>query len=92
MAGHIREKFEVYHTENPKVYALFVHFAKEARSSNKKVYSSKSIFERIRWHIDIETVGDCFKLNNNYTAYYARKMMDEYPEFTGFFRVRELQG
>jgi len=29
-----------------------------------------------------------FKLNNNYRAFYARKIMAEVPELAGFFEVR----
>ena len=91
MAKHIEEKFEVYHEQNPQVYGLFIKFTKQAKQSGIKNYSSKSVFERMRWHVDIETVGEVFKLNNNYTAYYARKMMQDYPEFSDFFRIRELK-
>ena len=91
MAKHIERKFYEYHKDNPKVYDLFVGFAKEVKAANRDTYSANSIFERIRWHVDIETVGEVFKLNNNYRAYYARKMMNEYPEFKTFFRLRELQ-
>ena len=91
MAKHLKIKFQEYHMDNLAVYDLFVGFAKEVKSAGWGTYSSKSIFERIRWHVDIETAGDSFKLNNNYTAYYARKMMSEYPDFKDFVRVRELQ-
>ena len=91
MAEHLKLKFKEYHKNNPAVYDLFIGFANEVKSSGRDTYSAKSIFERIRWHVDIETVGEVFKLNNNYTAYYARKMMNEYPEFKTFFRLRELQ-
>ena len=91
MSKHIERKFEVYHLENPHVYDLFIKFATQAKESGRKQYSSKSIFERLRWHVDIETVGEMFKLNNNYTAYYARKIMQDRPEFSNFFRIRELK-
>ena len=91
MAKHIEEKFETYHVENPHVYDLFIRFAKEAKSTGRRTFSAKAIFERIRWHVDVETTGDQFKVNNNYPAYYARKMMEDYPEFDGFFKIRKLQ-
>jgi len=91
MTKHLKEKFKEYDEENPKVYNLFVRFAKEVKSTGRRVYSAKAIFERIRWFVEVETTGDIFKVNNNYPAHYARKMMDEYPDFEGFFRVRRLQ-
>ena len=91
MTKHLEEKFDVYDKENPHIYLLFVKFTKEAKGSGRCSYSSNAIFERIRWFVDVETSGDTFKINNNYRPYYARKMMQDYPEFSGFFRTRELQ-
>ena len=91
MTKHLEEKFDIYDKENPHVYLLFIKFAREAECSGRSNYSSNAIFERIRWFVDVETSGDTFKINNNYRPYYARKMMQDYPEFGGFFRTRELQ-
>ena len=54
-----------------------------------KITRAKGIFEIIRWHTGVTGTGN-YKLCNNYTPDYARKMMSAYPEFDGFFRVREL--
>lgn len=91
MAKHIEDSFQTYHSQNPHVYNLFVRFANEAKATGRKTFSAYAIFERIRWHVDVETTGDQFKVNNNYRPYYARKMMQDYPEFEGFFNIRELQ-
>jgi len=48
------------------------------------------VFERIRWHTDVETRGDTpFKLSNNHRAYYARFFMHNHPEYQGFFKTKE---
>ena len=91
MAKHIEDKFKTYDEENPRIYELFVKFAKEAKLSGRVKFSSYAIFERIRWFVDVETVGDTFKVNNNYRPYYARKMMQEFPDFESFFHTRVLQ-
>lgn len=91
MTKVLEEKFETYHKENPRVYELFVRFAKEALNSGYKTFSANAIFERIRWYVSVETVGDSFKLNNNYRPYYARKLMLDQSEFEGFFNTRSLQ-
>jgi hypothetical protein len=82
--------FEKYDEENPQIWEAFKKFSLQARAKRFKNYSAKGIFEIIRWHTDTEG-NDHFKLNNNYHADYARKMMKEHPEFEGFFRVRELK-
>lgn len=84
----LQEKFEIYHAENPHVYVLFRKYAKMAKDRGYTRFSSKAIFERLRWHYAMETQGDEFKLNNNYTAFYARELSKE-PEFNGFFELRE---
>lgn len=52
--------------------------------------NAKGIFERIRWHTDKPNHEgkSTFKLNNNYTAIYARMFHACYPEHAGFFRTR----
>lgn len=82
--------FKNYDQENPQIYEGFVKFAKEAKMRGFKNYSAYSIFELMRWHTGIEGKGE-FKLSNNYRPDYARKMMAEYPEFEGFFRIKELK-
>lgn len=84
------EKFLKFHEEKPQVYKLFIKFALEAFRAGHEGYSAKTIFEVIRWHSDIEIrPNESFKLNNNYTAYYARMAMKDYPGLSGFFETRE---
>jgi len=88
----IQERFEEYHHENPRVFELVVRFARQARDAGHATYGIKSIWERVRWHMSIETQDpDGWKLNNNYTSRYARLVMDECPDLDGFFNTRELQ-
>lgn len=89
-ADQILREFRKFHEANPRVWELFKKFSIEASNSGRSHYSAKAIFERIRWHIEIETKGSDLKLNNNYTAYYARLFHLDQPELDGFFRVRKL--
>jgi hypothetical protein len=91
MTKRLQDRFEVYHKENPRVYELFVKFAKEVKAAGFKNFSANAIFERIRWYVSVETVGDKFKVNDNYRPYYARKMMQDFPEFEGFLNIRKLK-
>jgi len=88
-ADKIREEFERFHADNPMVWDLFQRFSLEVVESGRKHYSASAIFERIRWHVEIETTGE-FKLCNNYRAYYARLFHQHHPNLAGFFRNREL--
>jgi hypothetical protein len=87
-----RHKFEQFHRDNPRVYELIARFIGEIREKGFRHYSINSIFERIRWHVDIETrAEDPFKLNNNYRSHYVRKIEQDFPHLKGFFATRTLQ-
>jgi hypothetical protein len=77
-----------FHKSNPRVYELFRGYAFQLIKKGFSNYSSKSIFERIRWHSDVETTEDKFKLNNNHTAYYSRLFAVHFPKYKNFFRIR----
>lgn len=82
--------FQTYDEENPQIWEEFKKRSFQAKKRGFKNYSANGIFEIIRWHSSTGS-DDVFKLNNIYRADYARKMMREFPEFEGFFRVRELK-
>jgi hypothetical protein len=82
--------FNKYDQENPQIWQLFKKYTFEAKEKGFKNYSAKGIFEIIRWHTAANG-NDSFKVNNNYTADYARKMMKYNPVLNGFFRLREMK-
>ncbi len=77
--------------KHPKVKGLFALFTREIIARGFRHYSASAIFERIRWETDQADVSgkSMFKLNNNYSPWFARKFMKENPQFDGFFRTRE---
>lgn len=86
----IQSRFEQFHHDNPHVFQMFVAYARQAKKRGYDRFSAKAIFERLRWYFSFETQSeDEFKLNNSFTALYARKAIAEYPEFDGFFQLRE---
>ncbi len=84
-------KFEKFHKENPHVYELFNWFTLELIRAGVKHSGSEMVLGRIRWETTINTTGDRFKINQNYAAYYARKFMEDFPEYAGFFRTRKTR-
>ncbi|WP_316201030.1 MULTISPECIES: hypothetical protein [unclassified Bradyrhizobium] len=87
----IEERFWAFHESNPKVYQLFDRFTKQVISRGHTRFSSDAILHRIRWETNVETHGDKFKINDHYSAYYARMWMDLNPDHDGFFATRELR-
>ena len=78
-----------FHAANPQVYAMFRRFTLQTIDAGRSHYSARAIFHRMRWHTGVETKGDEWKLNNNYSRYYARLFMREHPQHDAFFETRE---
>lgn len=88
----IQERFDEFLRKHPDVYALFKRFAFELLRAGRTHYGSKGIAERIRWHYATSSGGGGdFKLNNVFTSRLSRKLIEEHPEFRGFFELRRLQ-
>lgn len=83
-----QERFEAFHEANPHVYRALRLLALRLRRSGRRHYGMKGLFEVLRFDRALRTDGDEFKLNNNYTAAYARKLMADEPELDGFFETR----
>lgn len=99
VAKTIKDQFIDFHTANPDVYQLFERFTNEALDAGLTKIGAKFVWERIRWEILIGTTraGFCvatrrnLKLNNNFTAWYARLYMAKNPSRIGCFERRELK-
>lgn len=91
MSDKIKHKWWDFHKRNPHIYDLFCRFTWDVINAGHTHYSAKGVFERIRWHTDVETHGETFKLSNNYTPYYARLFMHHNKQHEGFFRTKELK-
>jgi hypothetical protein len=87
----MREQTAAFHKQHPEVWNMFVKFTFQMIDRGYKNYSAQhGIFARIRWEHDSGGDGvTVFKLNNNYSAFYARRFMKMYPEHEGFFRTRK---
>ena len=83
----IRE-FEAFHAANPEVYHLFKRFAYDAIRRHHQHFSSDMVLHRVRWETGVVTTGNLYKINNNYSAFYARLFMLQHPAHQGFFRCR----
>lgn len=87
-ADQIQIAFENFHHANPSVWQFFKSYTFDVVNSGRKHYSADAICHRIRWYKSIEEGDGEFKINNNFTAYYARMFDEEFPKHKGFFRNR----
>lgn len=85
----IAARFDSFHALNPHVYVAIVSLARELRRQGWAKAGMKQIFEQLRWRFAVATRGDAWRMNNNYTAHYARLVMSREPDLAGFFETRE---
>lgn len=89
----IEAQFQAFHAANPHVYAALVREGRQLLARGHRKLGMKMLYERLRWQVYMETTDDAhdFKLPNNYTAYYARLLMQQEPDFAGVFSLAELR-
>lgn len=86
-----REKFEQFHADNPQIYDKLVEMARLVKSRGLKC-SIYLLIERVRWFFLYETQGEQakdFKINNNFSPFYARRIMAENRDLAGMFEIRD---
>jgi hypothetical protein len=86
MTKYTDENFNEFDNAHPEIYEGFKRFALKAMAVRKH-YSSRAVFHALRWETIIDSGGE-FKINNNWSPFYARKFMKESPSHEGFFRSR----
>lgn len=89
--GSIDDRFAEFHQTNPCVYEAAKDMALKLKRSGRTRWSVKAIFEVLRYSHAIRTQSDDFKLNNDFTARYARLLMQNEPELKDFFELREIK-
>lgn len=82
--------FQQYDQEHPEIYAVYKNVAEEFIKKGAIKIGSKRIIEEIRWHKLVKT-NEYFKVSNNYTAYYARKFVNDHPHYAGIFNFKPLR-
>ena len=89
----IKEQFEHFDQTHPEIYEEFRNIARDLLRRGRGHYGSKAILEVIRYHriLSSQDENEPFKINNNYSSRYARKLMDEDERFRDFFELRELR-
>jgi hypothetical protein len=86
----IEREFKDFHADHPEVYTQLVKLARTWQANGSAKLGIATLFEVLRWnsHLNPEHTGG-YKLNNNYRALYARRIMEHEPDLYGLFEVRE---
>lgn len=86
----IGERFLLFHERNPHVADALEALAAAWLARHNRV-GMKALFERLRWESGIATDGDAYRLNNSYTALYARLLIRRRPEWADRIETRVLR-
>lgn len=72
------------------VYDEVVNRARTLRSRGWRHFGIAAIWEAIRydWSVRVGPDAEGWKVNNNYRAFMARRVMADYPDLEGFFETR----
>lgn len=91
MKGEMDLAFRRFHAENPHVYERLKRLAFKLKVRGVERYGMKALWEVLRYEEALETnaPASSFRLNNNYTASYARLLMAQEEDLEGFFELRE---
>ncbi len=84
----IAQRFAAFDAAHPEVYAELRRLALEGVAGGRKRLGAKELWEVARWHLRLRTGAKPYRLNNSYTALYARKLMDHEPQLDGVFETR----
>lgn len=78
-----------FHLQNPQVYEALVRYAREIRAAGHERVGIELLWNRMRWDWLLRTESrDEFKLNQNFKAWYARRIMEREPDLAGVFETR----
>lgn len=80
--------FQRHHAESPEIYEWFCRFTLEKIHKGAKHVGAKAVWERLRFESPVREDGSPYKLNNNFTAFYARLFMQDHPQYAGIFETR----
>jgi hypothetical protein len=89
MEDRIERAFGKFDADNPWVYTQLRDMALQLRRTGRASYGIAALVEVLRYEHATKTVSDDgLKLNNNFSALYARRLAQNEPELREFFKMR----
>ena len=87
----VQDKFKQFDAANPQVYDLFKQFAFALINAGSTKISSNLIINRIRWECTIKTTGSKYLIDNRFSAWYARKFVADFPQYSDMIDLRAIR-
>jgi hypothetical protein len=84
-------RFERFDAANPHVYRALVSLSRGLRVKRPtSTIGIKMVYEVLRWRCYMETdTEEPYRLSNDFTAFYARKIMREEHDLNGIFQTKK---
>ena len=78
-----------FHEKNPHVYGTLVMYARQAVHAGHPRVGIELLWNRMRWDWMLRTDhGTDYKLNQNFKAWYARRIMERESDLAEIFETR----
>jgi hypothetical protein len=83
------ERFAAFRQRHPWFLSRLASMAAERKAAGATRVSMKALFEQLRG--EMGPSGDGYSLDNSYTPYAARLLMERWPELDGLFVTRRAK-
>ncbi|MEU9369591.1 hypothetical protein AB0D71_33935 [Streptomyces avermitilis] len=80
----LTDRFWAFDTEHPYVYRALERLTADRLAAGATRVGLKALFEDLRWQLPAGVRG----LNNSFTALYARKLIEDHPQWASAFELR----
>lgn len=84
----IGERFEAFHKAHPDVLEQMMKLCRARTDRGETRIAVKALWEELRSSLALSHAGK-FKLDNSYTALYARKLIELEPALEGVIEIRK---
>ncbi|WP_435124528.1 hypothetical protein [Actinacidiphila sp. bgisy144] len=80
----IADRFAAFDAEHPYVYRALERLTAQRLAAGATRVGLKALFEDLRWQLPTGAGG----LDNSFTALYARKLIEDHPQWASAFELR----
>ncbi|MFD7013946.1 hypothetical protein [Streptomyces sp. NPDC059928] len=80
----LTDRFLAFDAEHPYIYRSLERLTAERLAGGATRIGLKALFEDLRWQLPAGVRG----LNNSFTSLYARKLIDDHPQWASAFELR----
>ncbi|WP_371551479.1 hypothetical protein OG266_38665 [Streptomyces sp. NBC_00554] len=80
----LTDRFLAFDAEHPYVYRALERLTADRLAAGTSRVGLKALFENLRWQLPAGVRG----LNNSFSALYARKLIEDHPQWAFAFELR----